>query len=204
MKKAFLALALSPVVLIASHISAQSSALLDRVVGHMKSVTTMTADFTQTNRNGQSVGGTLLLKRPGHVRFEYSKDTKLLIVADGNALTMVDYEVNQVQRWPIKNNPLAALLSPGSDLANYGKLTSTSTDDVISVEVRDKKRPEFGVMTLVFIKQPSAPGGYTLNGWVSLDSKNNRTSVRLSNVKFNTPIANSRFAWKDPRPAKRK
>ena len=175
-----------------------------RVVAHMKAVDTMTASFTQTDRKGQTLSGKLLLKRPGHVRFEYQKGVPLLIVGDGKALTMVDYEVKQVQRWPIRNSPLAALLDPGQDLARYGKLVPTSTDDVISVEVRDAKRPEFGVITMVFVKQAGAPGGLTLNGWVALDSKNNRTSIRLGNVKFNGNIPNSSFTWKDPRPVRRK
>ena len=175
-----------------------------RVVAHMKAVGTMTASFTQTDRNGQSLSGKLLLKRPGHIRFEYQKGVPLLIVADGRALTMIDYEVKQVQRWPIRNSPLAALLDPGQDLARFGKLVPTSTDDVISVEVRDRKRPEFGVITMVFVKQAGAPGGLTLNGWVALDSKNNRTSIRLANVKFNGAIADSSFKWKDPRPVRRK
>ncbi len=175
-----------------------------RVSAHMKAVGTMTANFTQTDRQGQTLSGKLLLKRPGHVRFEYQKGVPLLIVGDGRALTLIDYEVKQVQRWPIRNSPLAALLDPGQDLAKFGKLVPTSTDDVISVEVRDAKRPEFGVITMVFVKQDGAPGGLTLNGWVALDSKNNRTSIRLGNVKFNGNIPNSSFTWKDPRPVRRK
>lgn len=175
-----------------------------RVVTHMKAVGTMTASFTQTDRNGGNLSGKLLLKRPGHVRFEYQKGVPLLIVADGRALTMIDYEVRQVQRWPIRNSPLSALLDPGQDLARYGKLVPTSTDDVISVEVRDPKRPEYGTITMVFVKQAGAPGGLTLNGWVALDSKNNRTSIRLGNIKYNAPVAASAFSWKDPRPVRRK
>jgi outer membrane lipoprotein-sorting protein len=185
--------------------SAQTGAdKMDRVVAHMQAVSTMTSSFTQTDRRGGTLSGKLLLKRPGHVRFEYQKDVPLLIVGDGKALTMVDYEVKQVQRWPIRNSPLAALLDPGQDLRRYGKLVPTSTDEVISVEVRDPKRPEFGVITMVFVRQPGAPGGLTLNGWVALDSKNNRTSIRLANIKYNGTIANSAFTWKDPRPVRRK
>ena len=206
MKSLSFAWMMAPVmVVIAVPSSAQTKGdQMARVVAHMKAVGTMTASFTQTDRNGQSLSGKLLLKRPGHIRFEYQKGVPLLIVADGRALTMIDYEVKQVQRWPIRNSPLAALLDPGQDLARFGKLMPTSTDDVISVEVRDRKRPEFGVITMVFVKQAGAPGGLTLNGWVALDSKNNRTSIRLANVKFNGAIADSSFKWKDPRPVRRK
>jgi outer membrane lipoprotein-sorting protein len=206
MKKYLAALLLSPIAMVATGPSSaqNQSDKMAQVVAHMQAVSTMTASFTQTDRNGQSLSGKLLLKRPGHVRFEYQKDVPLLIVADGKALTMIDYEVKQVQRWPIRNSPLAALLDPGQDLAKFGKLVSTGADDVISVEVRDAKRPEFGVITMVFVKQAGAPGGLTLSGWVALDSKNNRTSIRLGNIKFNGTIADSSFGWKDPRPVRRK
>lgn len=182
---------------------AQQSNDLSQVVGHMQAVATMNATFTQTDRNGQSLTGKLLLKRPGHVKFEYQKGVPLLIVADGKALTLVDYEVKQVQRWPIRNSPLAALLDPGKDLSRFGRRVDTTNPNVISVEVRDPKRPEYGTMTMIFVKQAGAPGGLTLNGWVALDSKNNRTTVRLSNVKFNQPIAQSNFTWRDPRPRRK-
>ena len=200
----FSRLLLAP-TLMASAVSApaQQSNDLSQVVSHMQAVTTMNATFTQTDRNGQSLTGKLLLKRPGHVRFEYQKGVPLLIVADGKALTMVDYEVKQVQRWPIKNSPLTALLDPGKDLSRFGKIVPTSNPNVVSVEVRDPKRPEYGTMTMIFIKQAGAPGGLTLNGWVALDSKNNRTTVRLGNVKFNQPIAQSSFSWRDPRPRRK-
>ena len=209
MKNIFTALAFSPVmasVLVATSTAApaQSTNDLSEVVAHMQATTTMSGSFTQTDRNGKSLTGKILLKRPGHVRFEYQKGVPLLIVADGKSLTMIDYEVKQVQRWPIRNSPLAALLDPGKDLARYGKRVKTADKNVISVEVKDPKRPEYGTITMIFVRQAGAPGGLTLNGWVALDSKNNRTSIRLNGLKFNTPIAQSSFTWKDPRPTNRK
>ena len=205
MKNIFTALALSSVVVATSTAApAQSTNDLSEVVAHMQATATMSGSFTQTDRNGKSLTGKILLKRPGHVRFEYQKGVPLLIVADGKSLTMIDYEVKQVQRWPIKNSPLAALLDPGKDLARYGKRVVTADKNVISVEVKDPKRPEYGTITMIFVRQAGAPGGLTLNGWVALDSKNNRTSIRLTGLKFNTPIAQSSFTWKDPRPANRK
>ena len=108
------AMLFAPIALVAATPSyAQSSSeQMARVVQHMKAVGTMSATFTQTDRSGGTLTGKLLLKRPGQVRFEYQKDVPLLIVADGRALTMVDYEVKQVQRWPIRNSPLAAKAPP--------------------------------------------------------------------------------------------
>ena len=128
----------------------------------------------------------------------------MLIVSDGKALTLIDYEVKQVQRWPIGNSPLGILLNPDMDMAQYGKVIQTGDPRVLSVEVRDKKRPEYGTITMVFIRDSSAPAGLRLSGWVAMDAQNKRTSIKLSNQKFNIPVASNAFAWTDPRPAKRK
>src|SRR5688572_24640696 len=64
---------------------AQSSAPLAQVRDHLTSVGTMVADFQQTDRKGQSVSGTLTLKRPGKIRFEYQKGYPVLIVGDGKS-----------------------------------------------------------------------------------------------------------------------
>lgn len=176
-----------------------AAAQLAMVQAHLKAVSSMTADFTQTDRKGQTVTGDLLLKKPGKIRFAYNNDVPLLIVADGKALTMIDYDVKQVQRWPIKNSPLSVLLDPNHDMSRYGKIIETGDPNVVSVEVKDPKRPEYGVINMVFVKQASAPGGLMLRGWVALDAQNNRTSIRLSNQRFNVAVADSSFRWTDPR-----
>ncbi|MGN6690315.1 MAG: LolA family protein [Sphingopyxis sp.] len=182
---------------------AQSSNALSAVQAHLKSTSSMTADFVQTDRNGQRLTGKLTLKRPGKIRFQYQKDVPLLIVGDGSRLTMIDYQVKQVQSWPVKNSPLGALLDPDRDLSKYAKLIPTGSSDVMSVEVKDPKRPEYGTITMVFVRDGSAPGGVRLRGWVALDSQNNRTRIDLSNQKFNVAVADSAFKWTDPRPRKR-
>jgi outer membrane lipoprotein-sorting protein len=189
--------------LIASPVAAADNEL-NSAVAALRSISTMTASFVQTDRSGQQVSGVVTLKQPGKIRFQYEKGVPLLIVSDGSALTMIDYEVNQVQRWPIKNSPLGALLDPNRDIARYGTLRPTGNPGVISVEVRDPNKPEYGMITLIFIKAPSAPGGWELSSWVALDSQNNRTTVRLSNQQYGVPVADSSFRYRDPRPTSRR
>lgn len=172
---------------------------LDQAVAALRGISTMTADFTQTDRKGQTLSGKLTLKRPGKIRFEYGKGADMLVVSNGKSLYLVDYEVKQVQRWPISNSPLGALLDPSRDVKRYGKLVPQGGDNVIGVEVRDTKRPEFGVITLIFVRDPMAPGGLELVSWVALDSQNGRTTVRLANQRYGVPVPDSLFTFKDPR-----
>jgi len=113
---------------------------------------------------------------------------------------MIDYEVRQVQRWPIGNSPLGALLDPNKDLSKYGKVVPTGDPSILSVEARDPKRPEYGTITMIFRRDAASPAGLQLYGWVALDSQNNRTAIRLSNQRYGVPVADSAFRWTDPRP----
>jgi hypothetical protein len=95
---------------------------LAQAVAALRGISTLKADFVQIDRAGKRLKGVMTLKRPGRVRFQYEKGVPLLIVGDGRALTFIDYEVRQVQRWPIGNTPLGALLDPKRDVMKYGKL----------------------------------------------------------------------------------
>lgn len=177
---------------------AQATGDLAAVQRHLRALTTMTADFTQTDRTGKTLTGTLTLKQPGRIRFQYQKGVPLLIVAEGGALTFIDYSVSQVQRWPIKNSPLGILLDPSRDLSRFARVTQGQSN-MVSVEGSDPAHPEYGRITLVFARNPAAPAGLMLAGWVQLDSQGNRTSIRFANQRFGSPVPDNNFAWNDPR-----
>lgn len=170
------------------------------VAAHLKNVTTMTANFAQTDRTGKTLTGAITLKRPGKIRFQYQKGVPLLIVGDGKALTFIDYSVKQVQRWPIGNSPLGVLLDASKDLTRFARVVSTGDARIVIVEARDAKHPEYGVTSLAFARDASAPAGLMLQGWVTLDSQGNKTIIKLSGQKFNTPVNDQAFKWRDPRP----
>ena len=190
---------------LAAPVSAQSqSADLNRAVTALQAISTMRADFTQTDRAGNLVTGVMTLKRPGKIRFDYGSDADLLIVSNGRSLYMVDYEVNQVERWPIRNSPLGALLDPERDVAQYGTVLPSDNSDVISIDVRDPDKPEFGRIIMIFVRDSSAPGGMQLAYWVAQDAQNYRTTVQLSNHQYGLSVPDSTFRFRDPRRSSRR
>jgi outer membrane lipoprotein-sorting protein len=194
-------LALASVAL-ASPAAAQPS-VVRRVQEHLRGVQTMTADFVQTDRKGNVARGTVTLKQPGKIRFQY-QNSPILIVGDGRVLHFIDYQVKQVSRYPIGGSPLDILLNPKRDLSRIARVVPSASPGVITILARDPRRPQFGSITLAFTEKPSAPGGVQLEGWVALDAQNNRTTVRLSNQRLNGPVSDGAFAWDDPRPRKAK
>ena len=51
----------------------------------------------------------------------------------------------------------------------------------------------------MFARYAAAPGGLTMQGWVQLDSQNNRTTIRLANQRYGVAIGDEAFRWNDPR-----
>jgi outer membrane lipoprotein-sorting protein len=182
---------------------AQAASPLNQVQAHLRAVNTMTANFSQTDRRGQTLTGQFTLKRPGKIRFAYQKGVPMLVVADGRRLYMIDYETKDVRNWGIGNSPLGVLLDPNPNLARIAKIVRNDRQTLL-VQAKDPKRPEYGTVTLGFAKVASAPSGLLLQGWTVIDAQNNRTTVKLSGQRFNVPVADSAFAWADPRPKGKK
>jgi outer membrane lipoprotein-sorting protein len=166
---------------------------------HLRAVKSMTADFIQTDRAGKVLTGTLTLKKPGKIRFQYQQGVPILIVGDGHNLYFIDYSVAQVQRWPVGNSPLGVLIDPDKNISRFAHVVPSGDPRIVSVEASDPDHPEYGRITLVFARDAAAPGGLMLQGWVTLDAQNNRTTIKLSNQKFDVPVSDNSFRWNDPR-----
>src|SRR4051794_25122329 len=112
-----LACALAPLAIVAAAapVAAAQNPDLAKVGAHIASVQTMTADFRQTDGRGRSVVGTLQLKRPGRVRFQYGSGD-LLLIGDGKRLWFLDYQVGQKNSWDLNKTPLGMLLASNPDV----------------------------------------------------------------------------------------
>lgn len=194
-----LPLALAAPVLVAA---APVEGDLAAVQSHLVATRALTADFTQADRQGQVLSGVLTMKQPGKIRFQYGNNVPMLIVSDGKTLHFLDYQVGQDSKWPIANSPLAVFLDPARNVARYTKLIPSADPRIVSVQAWDKKRPEYGRINLIFARDAASPGGLKLTGWVALDAQGNRTTVRLSNQRYNGAVGDEAFQWDDPRKRK--
>lgn len=186
-------------VLTASSAPAKTSADLAKVQAHLNTVSSMTADFIQTDGKGRSLRGTLQLKRPGRVRFEYGGGANMLLVADGDLLRFVDYDVGQVSKWDVHKTPLGLLLAARPNVSRIAKIIPDNDPRVLVVRARDPARTHYGSLLLAFIHSNSAPGGLQLYGWTAIDPQNKKTTVKLSNVRYNVGVPESAFRFTPPK-----
>ena len=189
--------ALVPVAVVAvAAPAAANPADLAKVRAHISAVDTMSANFLQADQRGRSAAGKLQLKRPGRVRFEYGSGD-LLLVANGRTLTYIDYQVGQKSSWPLGRTPLGVLLSGSPDLKGRAQIVPSKDPRVVTVRARDPA--QYGSILLAFIRNPSAPGGLQLHGWTAIDAQNKRTTVRLSNVRYNVAVPDTAFRYAEPK-----
>ena len=197
------ACALAPVAMIAAAAPAAANpADLARVQTHIRSVQTMTANFVQSDARNRSSAGTLQLKRPGRIRFQYGSGD-LLLVGNGSKLTFLDYQVGQKSSWDLNKTPLGMLLSPNPDVKRIGRILPSKDPRVLVVRARDGRNPQFGSLLLAFMRSSSAPGGLQLYGWTAVDAQGKRTTVKLSNVRYNVAVPEGAFAYAEPKKRRR-
>ena len=193
--------ALVPVAVIAAPAGAQAkpSPGLAEFQAHLNAVQSMTANFTQTDAKGQTLSGTLRLKKPGRIRFEYGAGANMLLVADGQKLTFIDYDVGQKNSWDLDRTPLGILLQNNPDVSHAAKVQPSSNPNVLVIQAKDPRHPYIGSLVLAFIRDSAAPGGLMLYGWTAIDAQHKRTTVRLSDQKYNVPVSDGAFSYAPPK-----
>lgn len=191
--------ALAPVAIVATAVPAQAqSSDLAAVERHLSAVQSLTANFSQTDARNRTARGTVQLKQPGRIRFEYAGGD-LLLVGNGRKLTMVDYSVGQKSSWDLNKTPLGILLSANPDIRRIARIVPQNDRRVLVVRARDARRPEFGTLIMSFVKTPSAPGGLLLKGWTAIDAQNKRTTVKLENHRYNVAVPEKAFTYAEPK-----
>jgi outer membrane lipoprotein-sorting protein len=196
------ALAPAAMIAIAAPAAAAENPDLAKVQAHITSVDTMTANFVQTDGKGRSAAGTLQLKRPGRIRFQYGSGD-LLLVANGGRLVYLDYQVGQKNSWDLYKTPLGVLLSANPDVKRIAKIIPNPDKRILVVRAKDPNHAEYGTLILAFLRSSAAPGGLQLYGWTAIDAQNKRTVVKLSDVRYNVAVPESAFTYAEPKKRKR-
>ena len=194
--------ALAPIAalaMLAAPATAATNPDLARVEAHLAASQSMTANFVQTDSKNRALRGSLQIKRPGKIRFEYGRGANMLLVGNGKTLTFVDYEVGQKSSWPVAKSPLAVLLASNPDLQRIARVVPTKDPRVLLVRARDARRPEFGTLLLGFVRNPASPGGLLLEGWTAIDAQNKRTTVKLDGQRYNVAVAENAFTFAEPK-----
>jgi hypothetical protein len=95
------------------------------------------------------------------------------------------------------------LLSANPDVKRIARVVPNKDSRILVVRAKDPNHGEYGTLILAFLRSPSAPGGLQLYGWTAIDAQNKRTTVKLSNVRYNVAVPESAFTYAEPRKRQR-
>lgn len=173
-----MALPLALAGLAASPSQAQQLSLV-QVSSYLNSFTSAEGEFTQINPDGTISTGTIYIKRPNRVRFEYNPPEESLVVAGGGQLAIFDPRSNAgVDRYPLNQTPLSIILERNIDLTRTDMVTGhTSDGTTTTVTAQDPDHPEYGNIQMVYTAAP-----VELRQWIVTDDTGQQTTVILGDL----------------------
>ena len=192
----FLAAILAAVVFclpLLTHADAPTAPDIRRIETYLNDLKSLEARFVQNNPDGSYAAGSLYLLRPGRMRFEYDPPVPIRLFANGNFLTHVDTELEQVSHYPLDETPAHFLLrerislSEGVEIRHFHK-----ENKVIRVELVDQENPDVGSVALTFSDAP-----LELRAWTVTDSQGLRTELALVDARFGGTLDLSLFEFVD-------
>ncbi len=149
---------------------------LDQLSSYINSLTSVEARFTQTNADGSTAKGRIILQRPGRARFEYDPPDKNLVLASGQMVAIFDAKSNQPpEQYPLARTPLNLILGANVNLSAAKMVVDHGEfEGATHVLAQDPKHPDYGTIELIFSEDPVA-----LTQWIITDDIGNQTSVLL-------------------------
>lgn len=163
---------------------------LAEISRYLNSIQTAQGSFTQINGDGTISTGTIAIKRPGKVRFDYNPPEQALVLATAGAVYILDRKLGgQPETYPLNQTPLSIILDRNVDLTRAGMVRNHSYDGTATiVTAQDPRRPEYGTIQLKFTANP-----VELRQWIITDGDGTQTTVVLGGLQ-NTNLANSVFS----------
>ncbi|MEL6168813.1 MAG: outer membrane lipoprotein carrier protein LolA [Pseudomonadota bacterium] len=181
-------------VMAAGPVTAQAIPL-DRISSYFNAIETLQAKFAQFNPDGTIASGTLYIRRPGRMRFEYDPPQRALVMAGAGQLAIFDGRSNESrpEQYPLRRTPLNILLERDVRLGANGVVVGHSGDaSATRVIARDPQRPEMGWIEFVFAERP-----LRMTEWTVVDDAGQRTRTVLSELRTGVQLANSLFSIQD-------
>lgn len=163
---------------------------LNQLSRYLNDLRTAKGAFTQINDDGTISTGTIYIKRPGRIRFEYNPPEKALVLASGGTVVIYDPKSNQPpESYPLGRTPLSIILARNVNL-NQARMVVGHTSDgkTTTVTAQDPEHPEYGNIQLVFTGEP-----VELRQWVINDDAGTQTTVVLGELQKGGQLNNGLF-----------
>ena len=157
---------------------------------YLDGIRTLQSKFTQINSDGTLSTGSLFIKRPGRIRFEYDYPSEALVLASAGQLAIFDPNGNSAPEiYPLSKTPLSLILAEKVELVKNGFVKSHGFDDGSTIlTIHDPQHPEQGFMELIF----TGPDPQ-LRQWVVKGQNGDKTVVVFNNMATDISLSDRLF-----------
>lgn len=164
---------------------------LNAISSYLNKLTTAKGGFTQINGDGTISTGTIYIKRPGRIRFEYAPPNKSLVMAGASTVAIFDGKSNQPpEQYPLGRTPLSIVLKKNVNLAAAKMVVGHTSDGTITTVVaQDPKHPEYGKIRMMFTANP-----VELRQWVIVNDTGGETTLILNEMSKGMPLSQRLFS----------
>ena len=172
---------------------------LNTLSNYLNKLTSAEASFTQINADGTISTGTVYLRRPGKVRFEYNPPEQALVMAKNGTVVVFDRKLGgDPESYPLNRTPLGLILARNVDLSRANMVVAHGYDGTATtVTAQDPDNPEYGSIQLKFTDNP-----VELRQWIITDDGGGQTTVILGALE-RKQLANRLFNIEQERTANR-
>ena len=177
------------VFLMAQNASAEKLSL-SAISDYLNALKTAEARFEQINDDGSISTGTVYIKRPGKMRFEYDPPQKALVLASANAVYIFDGKSNQAPTtYPLRRTPLSIILGRNVNLGQADMVVGHAFDGTATlITAQDPRNREYGSIQMKFTDAP-----VQLRQWIVHDSGGGQTTIILEDLKTGGSLPNRLF-----------
>ena len=190
-RRNFLAASAAATLMCRASLAQAQSVSLPALSTYLNGMKTARSRFTQYNGDGSTSKGTLFIRRPGRMRFEYDPPEESLVMASGGQVAIFDSKSNAPpQQFPLKRTPLNLILARKVDLNNTRMVSNAYVNKAGQsvVVTRDPENPNSGTLELMFDRAP-----VQLAQWVITDETGGRTTVVLDDLETGVDVPASLF-----------
>ena len=190
MTKRILILAMTALFAIYAGVVSAQQLSLGQISQYLNQLQTAECGFTQINGDGTLSTGTIYIKRPGRIRFEYNPPEKSLVIGQGGQLAIFDPRSNAgPEIYPLNRTPLGIILRRNVDLASARMVTNQTSDGTTTtITAQDPDNPQYGNIQMVFTANP-----VELRQWIVTDEVGTQTTIILNDLVSGEAISERQF-----------
>lgn len=178
-------------------------ALARELQARYQSIRDFSADFVQSYRAGvlktqSQERGTVAIKKPGKMRWTYTKPERKELVSDGVKLFWYEAEIKQV----IERDVATLTSTPDLFLSGRGDIARDFTASYVDTPVQGtvalklvprKNEPEYEYLVVAL-----DPGTLQIRGLMSRDHQGGESTFTFGNIKENRGLSDRDFVFRVP------